>query len=63
MVTHDLPYARERCPGTLIPSGGAIADDGPTGELRSGEAPLRGRRLDRPFGSDPRAATTRRQEM
>ncbi|MEU2771349.1 ABC transporter ATP-binding protein [Streptomyces sp. NPDC007162] len=63
MVTHDLPYALELCPRTLILSDGTIAADGPTGELLSDEALLRAHRLELPFGFDPRAATARHQKM
>ncbi|MEU5308970.1 hypothetical protein [Streptomyces sp. NPDC021562] len=63
MVTHDPPYALEPGPRALLPGAGTIAADGPTGELRSGTALLRARRLGLRFHSDPRAASARRQEM
>ncbi|MGW4302320.1 energy-coupling factor ABC transporter ATP-binding protein [Streptomyces sp. NPDC004376] len=57
MVTHDLPYALELCPRSLILSDGVIAADGPTGELLSDDALMRAHRLELPFGFDPRAVT------
>ncbi|QLI99958.1 ABC transporter ATP-binding protein [Streptomyces sp. NEAU-sy36] len=61
MVTHDLPYALELCPRSLILSDGVIAADGPTGDLLSDEELMRAHRLELPFGFDPRsvARTTR----
>ncbi|GAA1008628.1 cobalt ABC transporter ATP-binding protein [Streptomyces sp. F-3] len=57
MVTHDLPYALELCPRSLILSDGVIVADGPTGELLSDDALLRAHRLELPFGFDPRSVT------
>ena len=56
MVTHDLPYALELCPRSVILSEGVIAADGPTAELLADEGLLRRHRLELPFGFDPRAA-------
>ncbi|AWW39131.1 cobalt ABC transporter ATP-binding protein [Streptomyces sp. AS58] len=58
MVTHDLPYALELCPRSLILSEGVIAADGPTGELLSDDALMRAHRLELPFGFDPRSVRT-----
>ncbi|MDX2602705.1 ABC transporter ATP-binding protein [Streptomyces caniscabiei] len=55
MVTHDLPYALELCPRSLILSEGVIAADGPTGELLVDDALMRAHRLELPFGFDPRS--------
>ncbi|KMS81733.1 energy-coupling factor ABC transporter ATP-binding protein [Streptomyces leeuwenhoekii] len=55
MVTHDLPYALELCPRSLILSEGVIAADGPTADLLSDEALMRAHRLELPFGFDPRS--------
>ncbi|MEV0186350.1 ABC transporter ATP-binding protein [Streptomyces sp. NPDC050625] len=55
MVTHDLPYALELCPRSLILSDGVIAADGPTGDLLSGDALMRAHRLELPYGFDPRS--------
>ncbi|MFF4017989.1 energy-coupling factor ABC transporter ATP-binding protein [Streptomyces sp. NPDC001843] len=57
MVTHDLPYALELCPRSLILSNGVIAADGPTGELLSDDTLMRAHRLELPFGFDPRSVT------
>ncbi|MER6978237.1 energy-coupling factor ABC transporter ATP-binding protein [Streptomyces carpinensis] len=57
MVTHDLPYALELCPRSLILSDGVIAADGPTGELLSDDTLMRAHRLELPFGFDPRSVT------
>ncbi|MGW2898378.1 energy-coupling factor ABC transporter ATP-binding protein [Streptomyces sp. NPDC001212] len=58
MVTHDLPYALELCPRSLVLSDGVIVADGPTGELLSDDALMRAHRLELPFGFDPRSVTT-----
>ncbi|WP_344002614.1 ABC transporter ATP-binding protein [Streptomyces thermocarboxydovorans] len=55
MVTHDLPYALELCPRSLILSEGTIAADGPTAELLSDDELMRAHRLELPFGFDPRS--------
>ncbi|WP_030317523.1 energy-coupling factor ABC transporter ATP-binding protein [Streptomyces sp. NRRL B-3229] len=57
MVTHDLPYALELCPRSLILSEGTIAADGRTGELLTDEELMRAHRLELPFGFDPRSVT------
>ncbi|MBT2420640.1 ABC transporter ATP-binding protein [Streptomyces sp. ISL-22] len=57
MVTHDLPYALELCPRSLILSEGTIAADGPTDELLSDDGLMRAHRLELPFGFDPRSVT------
>ncbi|SDL05687.1 energy-coupling factor ABC transporter ATP-binding protein [Streptomyces indicus] len=58
MVTHDLPYALELCPRSLVLSDGVIAADGPTGELLADEELMRANRLELPFGFDPRSVRT-----
>ncbi|MFF0445637.1 energy-coupling factor ABC transporter ATP-binding protein [Streptomyces sp. NPDC004609] len=58
MVTHDLPYALELCPRSVILSEGVIAADGPTRELLSDEELMRAHRLELPFGFDPRSVPT-----
>ncbi|CAM5403290.1 energy-coupling factor ABC transporter ATP-binding protein [Streptomyces griseorubiginosus] len=57
MVTHDLPYALELCPRSLILSEGTIAADGKTAELLTDEELMRAHRLELPFGFDPRSVT------
>ena len=57
MVTHDLPYALELCPRSLILSEGTIAADGKTAELLTDDELMRAHRLELPFGFDPRSVT------
>ncbi|MET7934420.1 ABC transporter ATP-binding protein [Streptomyces sp. NPDC005322] len=57
MVTHDLPYALELCPRSVVLSGGVIAADGTTQELLCDERLMREHRLELPFGLDPRSVT------
>ncbi|WP_119727627.1 energy-coupling factor ABC transporter ATP-binding protein [Thermomonospora amylolytica] len=59
MVTHDLPYAAELCPRSLILSGGVIVADGPTLDLLADEPLMRAHRLELPYGFDPRAIASR----
>jgi cobalt/nickel transport system ATP-binding protein len=54
MVTHDLPYALELCPRSVILSAGVVVADGPTRDLLCDEALMREHRLELPFGFDPR---------
>jgi cobalt/nickel transport system ATP-binding protein len=54
MVTHDLPYAMELCPRSVILSDGSIVADGVTGDILCDEDLLRANRLELPFGFDPR---------
>ena len=56
IVTHDLPYALELCPRSVVIDGGAIVADGPTADLLSDEDLLERHRLPLPFGFDPTAA-------
>ena len=56
MVTHDLPYALELCPRSLVLSGGVIAADAPTADLLVDKDVLAQHRLELPFGFDPRTA-------
>jgi|APDOM4702015248_1054824.scaffolds.fasta_scaffold32892_2 cobalt/nickel transport system ATP-binding protein len=53
MVTHDLPYAAELCPRSVILSGGVIAADGTTPRLLGDTALLAAHRLELPFGFSP----------
>jgi len=57
MVTHDLPYALELCPRSVVLSGGVIAADGGTQELLCDQELMREHRLELPFGFDPRSVT------
>jgi cobalt/nickel transport system ATP-binding protein len=53
MVTHDLPYALELCPRSLVINEGRIVADGPTAEVLGDEDLMRANRLELPFGFDP----------
>ena len=53
MVTHDLPYALELCPRSVVLSDGVIVADGPTADVITDEATMRAHRLELPFGFDP----------
>ncbi len=50
MVTHDLPYALELCPRSLILSSGKIVEDRITRELLKDEQTLEKYRLELPIG-------------
>jgi cobalt/nickel transport system ATP-binding protein len=54
MVTHDLPYALELCPRSVVLHEGVVVADGPTSDLLTDEALMRANRLELPFGFDPR---------
>ena len=56
MVTHDLPYALELCPRSVILSEGAVVADGPTREILSDRELMAAHRLELPFGFDPATA-------
>jgi cobalt transport protein ATP-binding subunit len=50
MVTHDLPYALQLCPRSVILDDGVVVADGPTRELLADSALLARHRLELPFG-------------
>jgi cobalt/nickel transport system ATP-binding protein len=50
MVTHDLPYALQLCPRSVILDTGAVAADGDTDELLSDAELLARHRLELPYG-------------
>jgi cobalt/nickel transport system ATP-binding protein len=54
MVTHDLPYALELCPRSVVLSDGAVVADGTTIDVLTDEALMRAHRLELPWGFDPR---------
>ena len=56
MVTHDLPYAMQLCPRSVILSGGVIAADGSTGDLLADAGLLAAHRLELPYGFSVPAA-------
>jgi len=55
MVTHDLPYALELCPRSVVLSEGTVVADGTTYDVLTDEALMRSNRLELPFGFDPRS--------
>lgn len=55
MVTHDLPYALELCPRSVVLSDGAVVADGKTIDVLTDEALMRAHRLELPWGFDPSA--------
>jgi len=50
MVTHDLPYALQLCPRSVVIDGGVVVADGPTREILADPAFLAEHRLELPFG-------------
>ncbi len=55
MVTHDLPYALELCPRSVVLSEGRVVADGSTYAVLTDDELMRAHRLELPFGFDPRA--------
>jgi cobalt/nickel transport system ATP-binding protein len=54
MVTHDLPYALELCPRSVILSGGVIVSDKSTREILNDKVLMSENRLELPVGFDPK---------
>ena len=54
MVTHDLPYALELCPRSVVLSDGHVVADGATYDVLTDDDLMRSHRLELPFGFDPR---------
>ncbi|WP_434968908.1 energy-coupling factor ABC transporter ATP-binding protein [Microbacterium sp. bgisy207] len=54
VVTHDLPYALELCPRSVILDGGRIVADGRTSDILADDGLLRAHGLELPWGFDPR---------
>jgi cobalt transport protein ATP-binding subunit len=50
MVTHDLPYALQLCPRSVLVDDGVVVADGPTRELLADTGLLAAHRLELPFG-------------
>ena len=53
VVTHDLPYALELCPRSVIINDGVIVADGPTRDVLGDAELMAANRLELPFGFDP----------
>ena len=53
LVTHDLPYALELCPRSVILSDGVVVADGPTPDILADQELMAAHRLELPFGFDP----------
>jgi len=53
MVTHDLPYALQLCPRSVLLDGGRLVADGPTRELLADAELMAAHRLELPYGFDP----------
>jgi cobalt/nickel transport system ATP-binding protein len=62
IVTHDLPYALELCPRSVIIDRGAIVADGPTNELLADTELLERHRLALPYGFDPATVSGPRRD-
>ena len=54
MVTHDLPYALELCPRSVVLSDGQVVADAPTFDVLTDAALMTEHRLELPWGFDPR---------
>ncbi|QSR32090.1 cobalt ABC transporter ATP-binding protein [Nocardioides sp. S5] len=54
MVTHDLPYALELCPRSVVLSRGVVVADRPTLEVLTDDELMGAHRLELPWGFDPR---------
>ncbi len=53
VVTHDLPYALQLCPRSVLLDDGRVVADGPTRDLLADADLMRGHRLELPYGFDP----------
>lgn len=54
VITHDLPFALELCPRSVVVSEGRIVADGPTTDILADRSLLAANRLELPYGFDPR---------
>ncbi|WP_221447881.1 energy-coupling factor ABC transporter ATP-binding protein [Saccharothrix violaceirubra] len=50
MITHDLPYAAQLCPRSVLVDGGVVVADGPTREILGDAELLARHRLELPYG-------------
>ncbi len=56
IITHDLPFALEICPRSVIISNGSVVADGKTADILADTDLLAAHRLELPFGFDARRA-------
>jgi cobalt/nickel transport system ATP-binding protein len=56
VVTHDLPYALELCPRSVVLDRGQVVADGATREVLADEGFMRAHRLELPAGFNPLGA-------
>ncbi len=54
VITHDLPFALEICPRSVIVSNGSVVADGKTADILADTELLAAHRLELPFGFDAR---------
>ncbi len=54
MVTHDLPYALELCPRSVVLSEGVVVADRSTFDVLTDDTLMSAHRLELPWGFDPR---------
>jgi cobalt/nickel transport system ATP-binding protein len=55
IATHDLPYALELCPRTVVLDEGVVVADGATSEILADTELLAAHRLELPYGFHPGA--------
>lgn len=53
MITHDLPYALQLCPRSVVMDGGRVVADGRTRDLLADRDLMAAHRLELPYGFDP----------
>jgi len=53
VVTHDLPYALQLCPRSVLLDEGRVVADGSTRDLLADAGLMRAHRLELPYGFDP----------
>jgi cobalt/nickel transport system ATP-binding protein len=61
MVTHDLPYALELCPRSVVIDRGVIVADGATPEILGDPDLMAAHRLELPYGFDPTMSFARQR--
>ncbi len=53
MITHDLPYALQLCPRSVVMDAGRVVADGRTRDLLADRGLMAAHRLELPYGFDP----------